>query len=98
MDGTGSQILQAILIVVLIVFLYSVVRYISAVLIVMYQNVNKDGMSVGGHWIQQGEYKVLSVLELLRMSCGEEIDVNENISRLNAIVSKAADIRKSQSS
>lgn len=56
MDGTGSQILQAILIVVLIVFLYSVVRYISAVLIVMYQNVNKDGMSVGGHWIQQGEY------------------------------------------
>ena len=47
--------------------------------------------------IQQGDYKVLSVLELLRMSCGEEIDVNQNISRLNAIVSKTASMRKSQS-
>ncbi|MFW9834726.1 MAG: (Fe-S)-binding protein, partial [Candidatus Thorarchaeota archaeon] len=47
--------------------------------------------------IQQGDYKVLSVLELLRMSCGEEIDVNENISRLNAIVSTTAKFRKSQS-
>ncbi|MFX1256260.1 MAG: (Fe-S)-binding protein [Promethearchaeota archaeon] len=44
--------------------------------------------------IQEGNYKVLSVLELLRMSCGEEFDVYENINALNAIVNKITNLRR----
>jgi heterodisulfide reductase subunit D len=46
--------------------------------------------------IQKGDYKVLSILELLRMSCGEQFDENESISALNAIVSKVMNIRRNK--
>ncbi len=46
--------------------------------------------------IQRRKYKVLSVLELLRMSCGEKIDVFKNIVDLNTIVSKVMEMRRNE--
>ena len=39
--------------------------------------------------IQRGEYRVLSVLDLLRMSCGEEIDLFKNVKMFNNIINTA---------
>ena len=42
--------------------------------------------------IQMGEYKILSVLDLLRMSCGEEIDLYKNINLFNSIINTSMEM------
>ncbi len=44
--------------------------------------------------IQMNNYKVLSVLELLRMSCGEEIDEFKNVKVFNGILSKSMELAR----
>ena len=40
------------------------------------------------------DYKVLSVLELLRMSCGEEIDELKNVKIFNCIMNKSMELAR----
>ncbi len=47
--------------------------------------------------IQMKKYKVLSVLELLRMSCGEEIDLFKNVESVNGILNKAMEMARKRS-
>ncbi|MFX0004882.1 MAG: (Fe-S)-binding protein [Candidatus Hermodarchaeota archaeon] len=47
--------------------------------------------------IQRGEYKVLSVLDLLRMSCGEGIDMFKNVRLFNDIINTAMSMASKRS-
>ncbi|MFX1258911.1 MAG: (Fe-S)-binding protein [Promethearchaeota archaeon] len=44
--------------------------------------------------IQMKKYKVLSVLELLRMSCGEEINLFKNVEVFNGILNKSMELSR----
>ncbi|MFX0024240.1 MAG: hypothetical protein ACFE9S_18075, partial [Candidatus Hermodarchaeota archaeon] len=44
--------------------------------------------------IQMKKYKVLSVLELLRMSCGEEINLFKNVEVFNGILNKSMELAR----
>ncbi|MFX1297666.1 MAG: (Fe-S)-binding protein [Promethearchaeota archaeon] len=47
--------------------------------------------------IQAKKYKVLSVLELLRMSCGEKIDLFKNFKVFNGILNKSMEMARKRS-
>ena len=44
--------------------------------------------------VQMNNYKVLSVLERLRMSCGEEIDEFKNVKIFNGILNKSMELAR----